>query len=152
MKPEHYMLESDVKGDSGRDTMLLRQMTVDARLFLQSHSWCPPLDELWLTYGIGGVVGVFLAKLSVPIDGDVISLWIVVGDLPSAYLTMKYDAEPKEVLLNYCDLMEEWIEAVKKGENPSNVYPVHTEPTVHMANDLCSRIEYLRQEVVPLIG
>lgn len=152
MKSKNYMMESDVKGDSQQDTMLLHQMTVDARSFLLSHTWCPPLDQLWLTYGIGGVIGVFLAKLSKPIDGDVTSLWIVVGDLPSAYLAMDFDAEPKEVLLTYCGLMEEWVQSVKKGEPLAKVYPVHTKPTVDMANDLSNRVEYLRQEVVPLIG
>ena len=79
-------------------------------------------------------------------------LWIVVGDLPSAYLVVEPDDSPGDALERYCGLMEDWIAAVRDGADLNNVYPVTAEPTPptrENADLLERRVAFLLAEIIP---
>src|SRR5689334_387913 len=58
----------------------------EAQDFLSGKPWCKKVGEGYLAWAIAGVVGVFLFRL-IPTRDDVDeTLWVVVGDLPPAYL------------------------------------------------------------------
>ena len=151
MNTAGFQLAPDIKGDSDEDTELLLSMADDARAYLQGMKWCPSLRRLYLAFGIGGVVAVFLAELDPKSAHQDQFLWIVVGDLPSAYLVAE-SATPREALETYCALMADWIEAVELGRSLDEVFPVAANPTPEAAAQLRRRIKFLKERILPSLA
>ena len=149
MDTSAYQIETSIVGEDAEDTALLQSMAVDARRFLAGFHWCPPIKALYLGDGIGGVVAVFVAELSERIAGTDDMLWIIVGDLPSVFLVPDEIASPRQALEAYCELMDDWIQAVDSGEGLEEVYPVEAAPTPANARALASRLKFLREEIIP---
>lgn len=64
---------------------LIRKLATRAEGYLTSQRWCAAVQDLRFGDGVGGVVGVFLARpqyAKSAIDDE--WLWVIVGDLPSA--------------------------------------------------------------------
>ncbi|HEX4320995.1 MAG TPA: DUF4826 family protein [Acidobacteriaceae bacterium] len=139
-----------IVGDSAEDTALLRGMATEAKEFLSRNDWCKSIEQLHFAYGIGGVIGVFLFKI-VPNSPDVDKcLWVIVGDLPPAYIVTEDNPRAADAIEAYCSEMEAWVEAVEMGESVEELIPVNVPATADFANQLKGRIEFLRDEVVPL--
>jgi len=76
-----FQRASEIQGDDPEDTMLLRQAHAKAVEYLRTFCWVPPTFELFLGFGIGGVVAVFLARLEgAQIDDE--ELWVVLATCP----------------------------------------------------------------------
>src|SRR5205085_1864805 len=76
-------------GDDDGDTALLRRMSQDAEAYLRSFSWCKEVLGSFFGGGVGGIFAVFLFNIR-PARPDVGSwIWIIVGDIPSAYLPLE---------------------------------------------------------------
>ena len=83
-------------------------------------------------------------------------LWVVVGDVPPAYLVTDDAATPAKALGIYIDLMEEWVDAVEAGEPVGDLIPVATADGYELIDEtpanaamLKSRLGYLREQIVP---
>jgi hypothetical protein len=139
----------DVVGDDEADTALLLQMAKSARDYITSFDWCPPINAIHLASGVGGLVAVFLFGFDRKIQGTDDQLWVIVGDLPTAYLVVEPKDSPAQALERYCELMEEWIAAVRDAGELSEVFPVSTEPTPENAESLEKRIAFLLAEMIP---
>lgn len=142
---------SQIKGDDAEDTALLRQMADEATRYLKSHKWCPDISHAYLGFGIGGVVAVFLFEFSMATRGVDSQLWVVVGDLPSAYLVTDKACNARLALELYCDLMDAWANAVTQNTSLESVYPVRAEATDENAVQLRSRVRFLRDKVIPMM-
>jgi hypothetical protein len=111
--------------------------------------WAPPIERLYLAWGIGRILCVFLVKFERPIHGQPDDeVWVVVGDLPSVYLDTFVQDVPM-VLETYCSLMDDWADAVLEGGDLSKCYPVDTAPTREHAEMLKSRIKTIREDLIP---
>ncbi len=139
----------EMRGDDEKDSSLLDELLGRAVDYLCSQPWCPKITEKFFGFGIGGVVGVFLFRLSKKINEIDEFLWVIVGDLPSAYFVIDRAQNPKGALEIYCELMEEWIKAVMKGNSLDRVFPVNVPPTPQYAEQLRSRIQFLRDKIIP---
>lgn len=124
-------------------------MASEARKYIGAFPWAPPLAGLFFASGVGGIVAVFLAEFSEVIDGTDKSLWLVVGDLPSAYLVVEPDDTPKEVIERYIHMMELWAHTVGSGNSPTECFPIDAAPTHDNASDLLKRTALLRAEIIP---
>jgi hypothetical protein len=51
-------------GDDSEDTALLGQMLEGARDYLRSFSWCESIDSAYFGGGIGGILAIFLFRIS----------------------------------------------------------------------------------------
>jgi hypothetical protein len=142
--------EREIRGDTQGETELLRRMLDAAEHYVRSHKWCPPIVERYLGYGVGGIVGVFLFRFARPIgDAGDRELWVVEGDLPSAYLVTDDAPTPKAALERYCELMENWAQGVLRGDGVSGRYPVPVEPTREHADMLMKRVVFIRENIIP---
>ncbi|HEY2009679.1 MAG TPA: hypothetical protein VGH23_11855 [Rhizomicrobium sp.] len=139
----------NIVGDDSEDTILLRKMADDARDYITSFSWCPPINSMYLGFGIGGVVAIFLVEFAHKIARTENRLWVVEGDLPSAYLVVGTADTPRMALEQYCELMDGWVEAVRNSGDFSEVFPVAAPKTSENADLLSSRVGLLRSEIVP---
>src|SRR5260370_27952817 len=100
-----------IVGGDEEDTKLLRKMAAEAREYIISFKWCLPIKSMRFADGVGGVIAIFLVEFEGKVGGTDNRLWIVVGDLPSAYMVVEPDDCAKETLEGYCELMNDWIDA-----------------------------------------
>ena len=140
--------ESKIEGEDPEDTDLLREMAAEARRYMEEFEWCPTIESVHLALGVGGVVGVFLFQFDEVIEDDDDALWVVVGDLPSAYVIVEPDDDGISALERYCELMEDWAFNVLKGNSLEDSFPVGAEATQEHAEMLRQRIVFLRSEII----
>lgn len=149
MRTDSFRRLPEIRGEDDTDTTLLLQMAREARAYISAFKWCPPIRAIFLAYGVGGVVGVFLFEFSRKIGGTDSQLWVIVGDLPSVYMVVEPDDSAAYALERYCDLMQDWADAVENKADLTQVFPVPVEATDENARELRSRIEFLREEIIP---
>ncbi len=131
------------------ETRLLRDMLDEATEYVKSFKWCPQIGQRYLAYGLGGVAAVFLFEFETSIQGADHCLWVVVGDLPSAYFVTDRAPDGAGALDVYCELMEDWAQAVENESSLDKVFPVRAAPTKERAAMLRSRIEFIRTRLIP---
>jgi hypothetical protein len=139
-------------GEDQAETDELKRMLANAEAYIRSFSWCPAIVERYLGVGIGGVIALFLFKLARPIDGNDNWLWVVEGDLPSAYLVTDQATNPAAALNVYCELMDDWSDAVLRNRPLADVFPVKIEPTPKHAEMLRSRTKFIRERIAPMLN
>jgi hypothetical protein len=149
LNTEKLQKEETIQGDSPGDTALLRGMAVEARTFLSSFQWCPPIKAVFLGYGVGNVVAAFLVQLTEAIRGKDEFLWVIVGDLPSIYMVTDNAPTASDALSIYCDIANKWADAVLQRKDTTKTFPIKAEPTLENANLLKKRICFLREQIIP---
>jgi hypothetical protein len=76
-------------------------------------------------------------------------IWVVVGDVPSAYIATQAADTPGAALDAYIGAMEEWVEAARSGSSVADLIPVGVPPTEQYAELLARRLEFLDREILP---
>jgi hypothetical protein len=138
-----------IVGEDAEETALLNEMLQNAIDYLRGFRWCPPIDQVYMGCGVGGVVAVFLFHFREQIHGTDEWLWVIEGDLPTAYLVLDQASDPASALEVYCCLMEDWAKAVIKGRPLKEVFPVQAEPSLDNANILLERLTFIRTRLLP---
>jgi hypothetical protein len=136
-------------GDDDEDTELLVAARKEAEQYLKSFRWCRSLKASFYGYGVGGVISAFLFWIDNAASSSDDLIWVVVGDLPSAYFVIEEAKTPKQAFGVYIRLMTEWTQAILKNGNLDEVYPVAAAPTTENAEALASRLEYVEQQILP---
>jgi hypothetical protein len=83
-------------GEDDEDTALLRRMSQDAEAYLRSFSWCKEVSGSFFGGGVGGIIAVFLFNIRPARPAVGSWIWIIVGDIPSAYLPLEDAASPAD--------------------------------------------------------
>lgn len=136
-------------GEDEEDTALLRGMANDAAVFLMSFAWCRGIRESYFGDGVGGIAAIFLFWIEPAKENVDEWLWVVVGDIPPAYLVTDVCKSPSQALEAYMDEMSEWVVLAKQGQSSSQVIPVPVPATPENARILEKRISLLREIVLP---
>jgi hypothetical protein len=135
-------------GGDEEDTRLLRMMASEAQDYIQSFSWCKSVHEAYFGDGYGGIAAVFFFRIE-PSNAEVDEwLWVVVGDIPSAYLVIDDCKTPSEALEGYIDEMSKWVELAKQGRSSKKVIPVNVPATPENADALGGRLKFLREIIL----
>jgi len=144
------LFDIDALGEGDEEEALeLKKLYDEARRYIGSFRWHGEIERALFGLGIGGVVGVFLVELA-PAAPDVDPiLWVVVGDLPPAYLSAEDAPEPDLALEVYIREMRRWVEAVTSGTDLADLIPVNAPPTIENAVDLEKRLNLLETEILP---
>ena|ERR1700744_4000346 len=96
--------------------------------------------------GGGGIAAVFLFEIepaSTDVDG---MLWVIVGDLPPAYLVVEESPTALDALKTYLELMQEWVIAVREEKSTEECIPVNRPATRENADTLETRLNFLKKE------
>jgi hypothetical protein len=136
-----------IPADAIRDPEV-RAFADEARAFLLRHSWCNAVASLERAWAVAGVLGVFLAEIVPARPGIDARLWVVVGDLPPAYLVLDDAPNWREALRCYVAEMERWVEAAKIGAPTDELIPVNVEPSPESVALLESRLRFVEREMV----
>lgn len=137
--------------DNLRGSVEFRDARRRARSYLESHNWVSAIKGEYLGYRLDGVIYIFLFNF-VPAKPNVPSwVWVIVGDVPSAYIDCDYGKTPYLALDGYIGAMEEWVEAAREGKPVDNIIPVNAPPTSEYAEMLGGRLNFLERNILPLL-
>lgn len=125
-------------------------MATEAREFMCEQEWCKHVDRQYLAFGVGGVIGVFLFQITPRCEDVESCLWVIVGDLPPAFIVVEDNPTAADALDAYCLEMRAWVEAVEGGEAVDGLIPVNAPPTIENAQQLNGRLQFLRSKIIPL--
>lgn len=140
-----------LKGEDEAETEQFLTLYQEAKSFLSKFSWCLEIQNSYFGGGVADIVCVFLFEI-VPAKPEVDSyLWVVVGDIPPAYLVTDNTSDASHALKGYIEEMERWVNAVEKGMALNDIIPVNAEPTLENAKRLGARLEFLQREIVPIL-
>lgn len=126
----------------------VRAFAEEADAFLSSKGWCREVGEGFLGLGIAGVIGIFFFRI-VPSEPEVDdSVWVIVGDLPPAYLVCDVAEDWREALCGYVAEMQKWVDAAQAGQSVTDLIPVNVAPTLEHAEMLGSRLQFIREKIL----
>ena len=126
----------------------VRALAREAVEFLESHAWCGGVTGGQLGFAVAGAIGVFKLSHQPRQPGVDDVLWVVVGDLPSAYLVLDDAHDWQHALTCYVQQMRAWVAAVQAGESLDGIIPVAVEPTAEHAQMLATRLAFIQRELV----
>lgn len=116
--------------------------------FIRSFAWSGELLAMYEGFQEPDMLGIFLTQLR-PAQPQVDEwLWVVVGDLPPAYLVADDNPTVAQAVLGYADEMQRWVDAVRTGAPVDDLIPVNVPPTTAFADMLSSRLAILRGTVL----
>ena len=95
-----------------------------------------------------GVVAVFLAEANPPPAEGVDFVWLIVGDVPPAYIVIDECPDAAGALDAYIEEMERWVSAVLVGKALDELIPVNAPPTCEWAERLRSRLVFLKTRIL----
>lgn len=126
----------------------LIKMYNEAVRFLEFYDWCKRLDKAYVGMFYPGILGIFLFRIERN-RADVDEwLWVVVGDLPAAYLTCEDAPTPAAALDAYIGAMSEWVEAAESGRSVAKLIPVNVPATKENAELLKTRLAFLDERIL----
>jgi len=144
----------EVEYDEAEQLEGLPVLQADALAYAQAFRSTPVVRDVVLAFGIAPMLGLFLVRFATPITRGELAgeteVWVVVGDLPFMCFETDDARSPARALELYCAIAQDWAEAVLSGRDLSESYPIAIEPTAEHAEMLLSRIDFIRDEFVPL--
>jgi hypothetical protein len=132
-------------------TEAFKQAHLRARRYLLSFGWVSEIEQEYLGTCIDNIIYIFLFKIRPTRDGAESWFWVVVGDLPSAYLNFEGGKTPFDALCGYLAEMQAWVEAARKGESVAELIPVNVPPTPKYVDMLAHRLEFLARRILPML-
>jgi hypothetical protein len=134
--------------DQANDKAEITRMYEAASRFIQSQKWCRSIEEVYVGVVHPGIVGVFLFQIS-PASTDADRwLWVIVGDLPPAYIASDDCRDPAAALDGYIGEMDEWVDAVENERPVDELIPVNVPATKENAIGLKKRLDFLHQHIL----
>lgn len=134
---------NEIQGEDKIETKQLYELLDQATNYINSFKWCKDVKESYMGIGVSKILGIFLFHI-LP-DGPKVDewIWVIVGDLPPAYITIENAPNAACALDGYIGAMEEWVEAVKAGKSVDELIPVNVSPTIKYAMMLEERLKVL---------
>jgi hypothetical protein len=126
----------------------VRRLVERSTTYLNSFPWCECVDDLYIGIAIADKLLVSLVRIAPARKGIDEILWVVVGDLPSAYLVIDRAPNPACALRAYVELMTEWCDAAERGDRVDDLIPVNVPPTKEWASELRSRLTFLDEKIL----
>lgn len=114
--------EGEILGSGLEDANDIKELASEARAYLESHKWCHRVEKLYFERGFC-YLSVFLAHID-PLQEAGPEQWVVVGDLPPAYLDKRDCANGAQALCAYVWCRQEWLTAYRSGRDLSELMPV----------------------------
>ncbi len=129
------------------DDKVIIELSIEAKNYLLSHPWCSSIEEEWLGLSWGYILCVFLFRIKSNYPDLDEYLWMVVGDIPPAYIDLGSAASAEEAIKCYIDIMNDWVFAVENNKPVEDYYPVEVPSTSEYASMLKSRLNLIENEL-----
>lgn len=137
----------DSLSSSNEEDKEILDLETEASSYLLSHEWCDKISNAWLATSWGCFLCVFLYQIESDIPEVDDYVWIVVGDIPPAYIDIIGANQPNEVIESYVDIMTDWLDTVYQGKSVVECYPVEVPATKEYAKMLEIRLKDIAEEL-----
>lgn len=136
----------------------LQELVEEAKRFLQSHAWCRTIKQGYVSHYWPGIMALFYFEIEPTPDSSADeAVWVIVGDVPPAYMDIQTCRTPAEAIEGYVGALWEWVERVKQGDPiPGDVIPVYyrdsereVPPTLEFADLLAKRLTFIEERLLP---
>lgn len=148
---ESFPIFPSVIGDTVEDISKINANIAECINYLQSQKWCEEISEIKYAFGVGGIIVILLVTFKKPVNSNDLRLWVFGGDLPNAYLVLDQTRTVEDALKEYISLMREWCESILHNRSIQENFPVGALPTLENANSLRIRINYIEQNILPVL-
>lgn len=105
-----------IQGEDATDTILLKRMAEDAKRYITSFAWCHDVLDSYFSAGVGGIFAIFFFHIRSNRPEVDPWIWIIVGDIPPAYLPVSDASSARMAFQTYLDGMSRWVEFARKGK------------------------------------
>lgn len=122
----------------------------EATEYILFYDWCISIKESFIGIIHPPIVAVFLFEIDTNRTDVDNFVWVIVGDLPPAYITIDDCQNPALALNRYIGAMEDWVEAAEGGKSVLNLIPVNVPASKSNANALKTRLKFLDERVLVL--
>lgn len=126
----------------------VKKLSDEAVRYLRGQTWCKEVQQGWIGEEWGGILSVFLFKILPSDEGIDDYVWVVVGDIPPAYIDIESSESVDEVLEGYVYIMSEWVKRVEKGRSVDDWFPVSVPPEKKYADMLKSRLTFIKDNIL----
>jgi hypothetical protein len=126
----------------------IMELAKEATSFLTSHTWCKRILNGFFDRGWGYILGVFYFEIEPGSENADNFVWVIVGDIPPAYVDIESAANGLEAIKCYVDIMGDWVNNVKQGGAGENCYPVTVSPTLEHATMLENRLRLIKEQIL----
>jgi hypothetical protein len=124
----------------------LEELARRAEEYIGSFRWCASVRQQYFAGGIGFVFAIYLFDV-VPARPNIPNrVWVFVGDVPLAYLSIEDAATPLEAFNKYVAGMRRWVEVARVSgsiDGRADLPPVNVPPTPEWAEELGGRLDFL---------
>lgn len=120
----------------------------EAENYLLGFKWCAEIRDSFLYSNLGNVFCIFLFEIVNTQSSEDNFLWVIVGDIPSMYLDVHGSDTTKDVVGNYVELAEDWINHIKRGKSVDECYPFNAEPTIELAELLEKKVSFMKNTLL----
>jgi len=124
-------------------------MAEEAERYVRSSRWCIDLHDQYFADGVGGIVALFLHRVTIRGIEVPDWVWVIVGDLPSVYLEFEGFPNPRAALARYIEGVEEWLAASPQERESGEIIPIEVPNQREWIEALARRMETLRSLVLP---
>ncbi len=139
-------VSADVLNGEGGDE--LAAYLKEAKEFLLFYKWCGAIVDEYVGIFVGGIIGIFLFRIT-PTRKDVDEwVWVIVGDIPPTYLTCEHCPDPGAALDGYIGAMSEWVDAARNGRSVADLIPVNIPASKENAERLHKRLAFLDRKIL----
>ena len=146
---------SELRNSGIEESSDLAELAAEAERFLLAHrKWCRGVKAGYFDRGLSKVA-VFFFEID-PVPPADPTVWVIVGDLPAAYMDTSSCPNGATALDGYVGAMREWVNAVLTGTSTKDLIPVlvtgswvPVEPNKHMAEQLRGRLDFIDAEILP---
>ena len=120
----------------------------DAITFLNQHTWHEGFTNVYAGLVVEGIIGIYLFEIIHSRDDVDDFIWVITGDIPSAYITCEDAPNPACALDGYIGAMREWVKAVNSNQGIEDLIPVNVPPTKTWAEKLENRLNFLDKKIL----
>ncbi|WP_178116287.1 hypothetical protein [Pseudomonas brassicae] len=120
----------------------------DATEELMFYNWCEDIEGVYVGLFYPGIVSVFLMSIDTRFDEVDRWVWVIVGDMPPAYITCDHAPNPACALDGYIGAMKEWAEAASRGESVAQLIPVNVPASPEAGENLMRRLVFLEDKIL----
>lgn len=140
-----------IAGEDAVETAQLKALHEKSVEFISGFSWCRSITHSYFAGGVADIVGVFLFEIIPAASTLDAFLWVVVGDIPPAYLVTDDAPDAASALEGYIAEMERWVSAINHNTSLEGVIPVNGAPTAANAEMLNRRLAFLKENILPIL-
>ena len=127
----------------------------EANAYLAAQPWMSRIEDTFLDREMSGKVAVFFFEIAVTKLCPDSGIWVIVGDIPPAFIDIAHCKNGAQALLSYCYNMAEWVYAVDDNKSVDKLIPVvyhgtfrPVDPAEVFASFLWDRIDMIRNSVM----